>query len=423
MPSQPPYFDITRYLISYSHPNFTLRISATSMSSRRPRIFSYQDSGIHRTRDMSSGYPAVRSLRNGFGWSRMANNAQPFHADEDRFLGYPNALLNIDGPPTPTPMSYTSGIPVGTAVPLHELFNTPMANNDRRRRSSFISPRTIQTSNYRTPYSNSFPPSGPQNPTPPSSNIFTSHTTQTQAAAESNFQAFNRASLSTITATSRRSTTSTYTEAPTATLDHNQRAIFALVSEICTEALRRKWHDETQRQSIRSLASRRPRSSRHRRRSHGRYSPYAPLSAPQNPHSHTAQRPQRTGATTTPADPPLRFMDLMQRIATVTWENAIQPQPAQDMPNGAAPTSGEPETAAIESMRTLYSLGNSIVAATSAATRGDNFNLDEIKDIVGVAARFCRVLGYGEGAERCEEVGRRPLEERRQGAGWEGGVL
>jgi hypothetical protein len=105
-------------------------------------------------------------------------------------------------------------------------------------------------------------------------------------------------------------------------------------------------------------------------------------------------------------------MDLMQRIATVMWENATQPQPAQDMPNGAAPASGEPETAAIESMRTLYSLGNSIVAATSAATRGDNFNLDEIRDIVGVAAGLCRVLGYGEGAERCEEVGRRPLEER-----------
>jgi hypothetical protein len=123
-------------------------------------------------------------------------------------------------------------------------------------------------------------------------------------------------------------------------------------------------------------------------------------------------------------------MALMQRIATATWENARRQQ--QEQHHGAdagasvstPATIGEAETAAIDSMRTLYSLGNSIVAATEAAARGENFNLDEMRDVVGVAGGFCRFLGYAEGAERCEEVGRGPFG---AGAGdggrWEGGVF
>jgi hypothetical protein len=131
---------------------------------------------------------------------------------------------------------------------------------------------------------------------------------------------------------------------------------------------------------------------------------------------------------------PLRFMELMQRIATAMWEDVTQGQRMQgndaDIPNPASvPASaiaitGDAETAAIDSMRTLYSLGNSILAATEAASRGENFNFDEVRDIVGVAAGFCRVLGYGEGAERCEEVVRRPFgAEPEHGDHWEGGVL
>lgn len=115
-----------------------------------------------------------------------------------------------------------------------------------------------------------------------------------------------------------------------------------------------------------------------------------------------------------PEQPP-RFMELMQRIATAMWEDATQDQHQQDQnldanapdPASAAGTTGEAETAAIDSMRTLYSFGNSVMAATEAATRGENFNLDEVRDIIGVAGGFCRVLGYGDGVERCEEVGRR----------------
>jgi hypothetical protein len=125
-------------------------------------------------------------------------------------------------------------------------------------------------------------------------------------------------------------------------------------------------------------------------------------------------------------------MELMQRVATAMWENATQGQREQvndadipaSAPTPAPPTTGEAETTAVDSMRTLYSLGNSITAATEAATRGENFNLDEVRDIVGVAAGFCRVLGYREGAERCEEVGRRPFGAGLEhGSHWEGGVL
>lgn len=140
---------------------------------------------------------------------------------------------------------------------------------------------------------------------------------------------------------------------------------------------------------------------------------------------------QRRGATV--PEQPLPFMELMQRIATAMWEDAIQGQREQgnvaDIQASASvsippTTTGEAEIAAIDSMRRLYSLGNSIMAATDAASRGENFNFDEVRDIVGVAAGFCRVLGYGEGAGRCEEVVRRLFGvEPEHGSDWEGGVL
>jgi hypothetical protein len=126
-------------------------------------------------------------------------------------------------------------------------------------------------------------------------------------------------------------------------------------------------------------------------------------------------------------------MELMQRIATAMWEDATQRQRLQGIdasvpnpafvPASAMATTGEAETAAINSMRTLYSLGNSITVATEAASRGENFNFDEVRDIVGVAAGFCRVLGYGEGAERCEEVIRCPFGVDPERGSHRGGVL
>jgi hypothetical protein len=432
MPSQPLCIDIARYLISYTQPNSTLRISAAALSSRPAIISSFQESGIHHIQNMLTEYPAGGNLRNGFGRYRMANHDQPFHIGVDRSLGYPNALLNNDGHQTLTPMSYTPAMPQGSSPTQNAIFNIPMANGDRRRRSSAISPRTIRATTNRTPYSNSFPPSGPQTLTPLSSNNFANHTPQAQAEVEPRAQAFNHPSLSTISFATRTSTASVFTETPTTQHGHNQRAVFALLSEICTEALRRKWHDETQRQLIRSLSSRSPRSSRHRRHSRSRFSPYSTQSAIPHPSSLGRQRAQRRG--TAVPEQPLRFMELMQRIATAMWEDVTQGQRMQgndaDIPNPASvPASaiaitGDAETAAIDSMRTLYSLGNSILAATEAASRGENFNFDEVRDIVGVAAGFCRVLGYGEGAERCEEVVRRPFgAEPEHGDHWEGGVL
>jgi hypothetical protein len=365
----------------------------------------------------------------------MASNEQLSSTNEDRVWGYPDGLLNNDGQRTPTLMPFTPGILVGAPVPVHRLFDTPMANDDRRRRSSSMSPRTIRASTYRTPYTPFFPPSNPQTLTPRGSINFTNHITQAQVVAEPNAQTLNRSSLSTITATTGTSTTSTYTETPMRSHGHDQRAIFALLSEICNEALRRKWHDEAQRQSIRSLASRRPHLLPHHPRCRGRYSPYDPLPAVPSHHSHISQMARSTGAISLSTEQPPRFTELMQRIATTMWESAThpqhQPQATQNLSNGPAPeptpmpTSGESETAAIDSMRTLYSLGNSIMAATSAATiRAEYFNLDEVRDIIGIAAGFCRFLGYREGAERCEEMGRRPLgEEERQERGWESGVL
>ncbi len=364
----------------------------------------------------------VGGLRNGFNRYRMANHEQPFHIDEDGYLGYPNVVLN-NGHRTPTPMSCMPGIAQGALASAQDaIFDNPIANNDRRRRSSTMSPRTIREPAYRTPYSNSFPGFDRQNVTPPNSNNFTGHATQEQVVAEPNSEAFNRPSISTISTTIRTSTASAYTETPGATHSDNQRVLFALLSDICTEALRRKWHDQTQRQSIRTMASRRSRPSRQRRGSRGGYSPYAPLSAVPNPHSHNSQRTRRAGAAAAMAERPLGFMELMQRIATAMWEEAIQAQQEQSVASRRA-TSGSLETAAIDSMRTLYSLGSSIMAASLAA-RGESFNLDEIRDIVGLAAGFCRVLGYAEGAERCEEVGRYPFNVGPEQEGlWEGVVL
>jgi len=432
MSSQPSCTDIVRYLISYSQPNLTLHISATALSLRPAIISSFRESGIHHVQNMSTEYPASGGLRNGFGRYRMANHDQSFHIDVDRFLGYPNAFLDNNGHWTPTPMSYTPIMPQGSAPIQNAIFNTPMANGDRRRRSSAISPRTIRAPTNRMSYSNSFPPSGPQTLTSLSSNNFPNNNPQAQAEVEPRAQAFNRPSLSTISSTVRASTASAYTGTPTTQHGHNQRAVFALLSEICTEALRRKWHDETQQQLIRSLYSRSPRPSRHRRHSCDRFSPYATQSAIPRPRSRGSQRMQRRG--TIVPERPLLFMELMQRIATAMWEDVTQRQRMQgndaDIPNSASvPASamaitGDAETAAIDSMRTLYSLGNSILAATEAASYGENFNFDEVRDIAGVAAGFCRVLGYGEGAERCEEVVRRPFgAEPEHGDYWERGVL
>jgi hypothetical protein len=430
MPSQPCCFDIARYLISYTQPNSTLRVSATALSSRQAIISSFQESGIHHIQNISTEHPANGGLRNGFGRYGMANHDQPFYIDVDRSLGYPNALLNNYGNRTPTPMSYTPIMPQGSPPTQNAVFNTPMANDDRRRRSSTMSPRTIRAPTYQTAYFNSLPPSGPQTLTPLSVNNFANHTPQVQAETEPHAQAFNHPSLSTISSTTRTSTTSAYTETPTIQHGHHQRAIFALLSEICTEALRRKWHDETQRQLIRSLASRRPGPTQHRRHSRARYSPYAAMSAVLQPHSQGSHRMQRRGAVV--AEQPLHFMELMRRIATAMWEDATQGQREQGNDAGISASAsapipsitGEAETAAIDMMRTLYSLGNGIIAATEAAARGENFNLDEVRDIVGVAGGFCRVLGYVEGAERCEEVGRRPFGAGPEGgAHWEGWVL
>jgi hypothetical protein len=430
MTSQPSCFAIARYLISYSQPSSTLCISATALSSRSATISSFQDSEILPIQNMSTENPAGGGHRNGFGRYRMANHDQPFHIDVERSLGYPHALLNNDGHRTPVPMSYMPIMPQGSPPTQNAIFRNPMANDDRCRRSSTMSPRTIRAPAYRTPYYNSAPPSGPQTLTLPSSYNFANHTAPAKEEVEPYPQAFNQPSLSTISSTTRTSTTSAYTETTTTQHSHNQRTIFALLSEICTEALRRKWHDETQRQLIRSLAVHCPRPSRHRRRSHGRQSPYAAQSAVPNRHARAGPRTQRRGATV--PEQPLCFMELMQRIATATWEDAIQGQREQGH-NATSPasatasatvTTGEAETAAIDSMHALYSLGNSIMAANSAARHGEDFNLDEVRDIVGVAASFCRVLAYGEGAERCEEVLRHPYgAEPEHWSGWEGGVL
>src|ERR1700728_3633039 len=99
-------------------------------------------------------------------------------------------------------------MPQGSPPTQNAVFNTPMANDDRRRRSSTMSPRTIRAPTYQTAYFNSLPPSGPQTLTPLSVNNFANHTPQVQAETEPHAQAFNHPSLSTTSSTTRTSTTS-----------------------------------------------------------------------------------------------------------------------------------------------------------------------------------------------------------------------
>jgi hypothetical protein len=415
MPSQASAFDIVRYLISYSQPESTLCISATAMSSRQSRRSSIQQCGDHHIGNMASRLPAMQGLRNGFGRTRMNYDEQyeyePYRREDQSLAGYPDILVCSDGIPTLTPMSYVDDTPLGSASFQHGIFEIPTFSDERRRRSSAISPRTIPATTHETPCMSHFQPGDVKPLTPHDETLNTFHNRMPREQLQSQAQPLPYPSLSAGSSATWTSTAPTYTESPTAKHQKNQQAILALLSRICTEALRRKWHEETERQLINSLTSRHP----HRRqRSRGRYSPYA------NPSSIRGSHATQTLATTASATvgQALGFMDLMRRVASAMWKNVTQQQQQRDpQANNAsflnqAPAfppstaTGEVERAAIDSMRTLYSLGNNISAVSLAVQRGQDFNLNEMGDIVGDAGEFCRFLGYGEGAGRCEEVGR-----------------
>jgi hypothetical protein len=331
----------------YSQNNFSYRIFLITMFSGQTEISPQGGTESH----LSANMPPVGPPN----WIQLGEYGQSFPGPYNP-VSVHQLTPNGNGGPTLPPQPFSWQIP-------DALHDTLMVNANQRRRSSAVSPRTIQplpnTQNYNSATSQAI--------LPPVTPIGSSQNQANQ---------LRNPSISSMSSSTTTTTATDYTEVPP------QHPFFSLLSEICTEALRRRWHSEMQRQQMNSFSFRYP---AHHRSQDWRNSRYEPYELPPS---------LRPSAFAQPPD----LMSYIHLIADALWSNArTGPRLGPE---------GRPEMIALEEMRTLYSLGTSVARAHDAAERGETFNLEEMMDVVGGASALCRVLGYEEGRGRCEELGR-----------------
>lgn len=374
---------------------------------------------------------------------RPNNPGQTINDGAGRFWGY---SMDQDGYFDPIHMTTGQWTPMNPWPALDGAFDVPMTDCSQRRRSSAISPKTIGTLPYAQSHLSAVPHAGTLRQLIPQFFVPSPEATAFRPNDDSNApqQPFRRtsnvstSSSTTLVSISISTNTDTDTDTDSTLGPTSQLPFFSLLLEVCTEGLRRKWQEQIQRQQMQNLTARR--QAHGRSRGHHRHEPYRHRRRSVSLHRRAGRGPSMgvgraiggAGIRVSPATE-MHMMEYIRLIADTVWGNAISTtmdptatvsstlhaavttQAATRIPADGIEHSPQPpvlaqaraERAALEKMQSLYSLSSSVARAVENAARGEVvYNVEEVKDLVGYAARLCGVLGYWEGEAMVEKFAR-----------------